>query len=648
VYFGGRPAAQEIASGMARVLRGLRAKLSYATLLTQHAATAWQCWPLNFKQTMTSISKLIVGGFKSIRERTEIPIAPLTLLFGPNSAGKSSVMDAMDALRQRLDDARWLHASNVMSTTEDLNRIIVNFDPKAHRIGGAIAEGAATSTVVNLGMEITAFCAETLESAEHPEASYSGNGVFLALDGTNVEIELNAVGRHTEILSRLTVNGQALLSHVSPTWVVSEQLFDSTTAQLHSDSGVGPSWTSRELGALVIDLSNPHWLSIEQEAFLEGHENYDDYLDELREAKNFWGKLNALKAIVEGSKSALIQQLVTLHGSSLVVRTRSQIFRAESWSPDVLDFEQRGDLVQLLSTRGIALTKQEVAEYRETKDLVDWIVTTSNALTFEVVMSARSVLDRSVVSGDRRVLTEDDVTVQSDDPIFSEWPLKSGADLKRYALAFGEARFPPDMPNYPSDFVNDVFSGDLFMGIGYQVTPAVWSIDTHALRHPDVNAHGGSKSVVRVQLFLKDSHGRVLNFDEVGSGISYVMPVLASLWHANMSWISQPELHLHPEAQCNMGDVLIRAFNRGKFSVTETHSEHLLLRMLRRIRQTSNGTCPDAELKCLPEQVSVLYFEPTVDGCTRVRPLRVTRQGDFMDRWPSGFFEERGRELFDE
>lgn len=356
---------------------------------------------------------------------------------------------------------------------------------------------------------------------------------------------------------------------------------------------------------------------------------------------------------MEGSKSALVQQLVKLHGSSLVVRTRSQIFRAESWSPDVLDFEQRGDLVRLLSTRGVALTKQEVAEYLATEALVDWIVTASNALTVEVVMSAHRVLDRSVVSGDRRVLTEDDVTVQSDDPIFSyEWSLKSGAELKRYALALGQALLSPDMPDYspmdPSDFVNDVFRDDLFMGNGYQVTPAVWSIDTHALRHPDVNVLGVSESVLRVQLFLKDSLGRVLNFDEVGSGISYVLPVLTSLWRANMSWISQPELHLHPEAQCNMGDVLIRAFNRGRFSVTETHSEHLLLRMLRRIRQTSNGTSPDPELKCLPEKVSVLYFEPTFDGCTRIRPLRVTRQGDFMDRWPSGFFEERGRELFDE
>lgn len=566
-------------------------------------------------------------------------------------------MEAMDALRQRLEDARLLHASNVMSAQEDLNRIIVNFDPKAHRIGGAIAEGAAASTVVNLGMEITGFYAEELQFGASTEASYAGKGAFLALAGTDVAIELNADGRHTEIKSRLTVNGQALLSHVSSTWVVSEGLFDSTTAQLCSDSGDGPSWTSVELDALVIDLSNPHWQSIEQEfvfnqeCILKGLLG-SSYPDELQAAINFKNNLNELKAIVEGSKSPLVRQLVTLHGCSLVIRTRSQIFRAESWLPDGLDFEQSGDLVRLLSIRGIALTKLEVEEYLATEALVDWIVTASNSLTVEVVMSAHSLLDRSVVSGDRRVLTEDDVTVQSDAPIFGELPFKSGADLKRYALALGQALLSPDMPIYspmdPSDFVNDVFRDDLFMGIGYQVTPAVWSIDTHALRHPDVNVHGGSESVLRVQLFLEDSHGRVLNFDEVGSGISYVMPVLASLWHANMSWISQPELHLHPEAQCNMGDVLIRAFNRGKFSVTETHSEHLLLRMLRRIRQTSNGTCPDPELKCLPEQVSVLYFEPTVDGCTRIKRLRVTRHGDFMDRWPSGFFEERGRELFDE
>ena len=113
---------------------------------------------------MTSISKLIVGGFKSIRERTEIPIAPLTLLFGPNSAGKSSVMDAMDALRQRLKDALSLHASNVMSASEDLNRIIVNIDPQAHRIAGvAIRHGGVLSGEHGIGSMKVAFMAEAID-----------------------------------------------------------------------------------------------------------------------------------------------------------------------------------------------------------------------------------------------------------------------------------------------------------------------------------------------------------------------------------------------------------------------------------------------------------------------------------------------------
>jgi predicted ATPase len=153
---------------------------------------------------------------------------------------------------------------------------------------------------------------------------------------------------------------------------------------------------------------------------------------------------------------------------------------------------------------------------------------------------------------------------------------------------------------------------------------------------------------IKVQLYLEDQNGRLLDFSEVGSGISYVMPILASLHGAKTSWVAQPELHLHPAAQCEMGDVFLRAFNRGHFSVVETHSEHMLLRMLRRIRQTTKGAVIDDDLKCPPEAISVLYFDPQEDGNTQVRQLRVSRLGDFKDRWPNGFFEERSRELFDE
>jgi predicted ATPase len=45
--------------------------------------------------TNSRITKITLENFKGIGERTEIPIAPLTLLFGGNSAGKSTILHAI-------------------------------------------------------------------------------------------------------------------------------------------------------------------------------------------------------------------------------------------------------------------------------------------------------------------------------------------------------------------------------------------------------------------------------------------------------------------------------------------------------------------------------------------------------------------------
>ena len=48
-----------------------------------------------------TVKTLYLEGFQSIEEYTKIDFSNLTLLFGPNSAGKSSVYDALD-LAQKL------------------------------------------------------------------------------------------------------------------------------------------------------------------------------------------------------------------------------------------------------------------------------------------------------------------------------------------------------------------------------------------------------------------------------------------------------------------------------------------------------------------------------------------------------------------
>ena len=46
-----------------------------------------------------------------------------------------------------------------------------------------------------------------------------------------------------------------------------------------------------------------------------------------------------------------------------------------------------------------------------------------------------------------------------------------------------------------------------------------------------------------------------------------------------------------------------------------------------------------------PDDIAVIYVENLEEG-VRFKSLRVNEEGDFVDRWPRGFFEERDQELF--
>lgn len=108
-------------------------------------------------------------------------------------------------------------------------------------------------------------------------------------------------------------------------------------------------------------------------------------------------------------------------------------------------------------------------------------------------------------------------------------------------------------------------------------------------------------------------------------------------------------MHLHPAAQIGLGDLFIEAVKNlpSQQLLIETHSEHLLLRLLRRIRQTTDSTLPPNKAGLSPDQLTVICFEPPAgDLPTSIYRLRVDEQGEFLDPWPRGFFDERAEELF--
>ena len=142
------------------------------------------------------------------------------------------------------------------------------------------------------------------------------------------------------------------------------------------------------------------------------------------------------------------------------------------------------------------------------------------------------------------------------------------------------------------------------------------------------------------ELVLRDVRkNTIVTHRDVGIGISQVLPVLVLAYgsRGKLLAMEQPEIHLHPALQAELGDVFIEAAlgERKNTFILETHSEHLILRLMRRIR----------EGKISPDDVGVVFVEPLARG-SRFIELRIDEEGDFIDEWPGGFFEESFHEKF--
>jgi AAA ATPase domain/Protein of unknown function (DUF3696) len=153
------------------------------------------------------------------------------------------------------------------------------------------------------------------------------------------------------------------------------------------------------------------------------------------------------------------------------------------------------------------------------------------------------------------------------------------------------------------------------------------------------------KDLYRTLLYDKKCNIHV-GLKDVGVGVSQILPVILQCVasHGKTLLIEQPELHLHPALQTELGDVFINAMRRNTLLI-ETHSEHLILRILRRIRETAAGELPEGIRAITPNDVAVLYVKPGKDG-SEVIHIPVNEDGEFDKPWPDGFFSERARELF--
>ena len=138
-------------------------------------------------------------------------------------------------------------------------------------------------------------------------------------------------------------------------------------------------------------------------------------------------------------------------------------------------------------------------------------------------------------------------------------------------------------------------------------------------------------------LVRKYEGGPEVRLTDVGFGVSQVLPVLVLCYHVpegSILILEQPEAHLHPKVQSELADLLIEVVKERQLQIIlESHSEHLLIRLMRRIAE---------------EQISAndtaFYFCEMNEGVSEIERLDVDDYGNITN-WPQNFFGDEMGDL---
>lgn len=126
---------------------------------------------------------------------------------------------------------------------------------------------------------------------------------------------------------------------------------------------------------------------------------------------------------------------------------------------------------------------------------------------------------------------------------------------------------------------------------------------------------------------------RELDLTTVGVGVSQVLPILVMALLASPNDLlifEQPEIHLHPKVQSLLGDFFLSIGQLGKQCLIETHSEYLVNRLRFRIAEADG----DEILKLVK-----MYFVERKDNTSSLREVQTNEYGAILE-WPAGFFDE--------
>ncbi|MBK8813216.1 MAG: AAA family ATPase [Acidobacteria bacterium] len=137
------------------------------------------------------------------------------------------------------------------------------------------------------------------------------------------------------------------------------------------------------------------------------------------------------------------------------------------------------------------------------------------------------------------------------------------------------------LANTDKDEPYELVKNTLLYGVKY------WMCDEFGIAK-DVYA---KKAADVYQIFFVNELDLEITIDQVGFGVSQVLPLVIEglrMPDNGVLMIEEPESHLHPKLQSKLFDFLYSLVKQGKTIMIETHSNHLVERMRRRVAESKS------------------------------------------------------------
>jgi len=597
------------------------------------------------------LTRIEIENFKGIGTLQSIDLKPITLLFGPNSAGKSTILQALHYLREVIERNNPDPDQTIAGGLTDLGGF------------ANLVHGHESGRSIHIKVQL-----DIGEDQGSDRLPLNSGGNLSDPQFTNLPVQYIA-GENTELKTYAVVQEVSIGIEVAWSDLIQGPYVAKLTVDLNGDEFAALRSPPQEGQAELIDIN---WQHPMLEKLVDPDDEPEDWDEDLPTALGYdpeAEKADPFKSPLGNELYELSRQIVADAQVNDRVRFRVKVDTEFGALPDLdrplgLDLvELDKNLIRMRYARGASIPRLSDSDELRAADELDletYRRAGLSALLDEMVLGPVRIL-RDYLKSLTYIGPLRDIPSRGYRPRLSPDESRWAQGLAAWDVLHNQTT------EHLLESVNDWLSSDLRLRTGYQLQQTVFKQVPNSSRFHQLFQRGideddlgdlqelyASLKTVKEFRLLDLNKGVLVAPSDVGVGISQMVPVVvACLMNPDgLIAIEQPELHIHPAVQVGLGDLFIEATQGPQPAVgpersllVETHSEHIMLRLLRRVREQTENELPPGVVGLTADDLSVVYVENSAEG-VRFRPLRVSPDGDFVDRWPHGFFAERAEELF--